>query len=272
MVDITDEELNAIEQIISKAIEINTIINGQDLCKYIREKIPNIIEKNSYLTEVGLRKTINILLDDKFNFNGNVIAAYNDDTNSSTLLNNYLNSKESFNISELENFIQGLNIMIPWDKLYKNFIRLNETDFIRQDDNLFGDIDLVDSFLDRCIQRDYISFNELPPYTTFPNIKYMWNEFLLESFISCYSTKYKLLHKSYTKTGVFGAIVKRTAKHIQSFDDLIIHVLADSLELSSQMECQIFLREMNYTVRADLSNIEEIMIKVRELRNSRENI
>lgn len=99
----------------------------------------------------------------------------------------------------------------------------------------------------------------------FPTICVQWNGYVLESYIYKYSKKFKLLHASFSASGVFGAVVRQDSG-IENYQELIIDVLAHSSQWSEKNSALELLVEQGYQQRKRYADIEKIVHEAKLLR------
>ena len=124
----------------------------------------------------------------------------------------------------------------------------------------------VDDVIDRLCPGEYIAFKDFELYSSLPYCGLEWNSFLLESYVAKFSRKFKLIHPRYNQDVVPGAIVKREVA-INDFEDFLANIVGRS-EVQLNKEAVLnFLQEKGYIARRRMSNIENLIIKARLVRN-----
>ena len=83
-----------------------------------------------------------------------------------------------------------------------------------------------------------------------------------------FSAKYKLLHATYNESSCVGAIVKRSS-NIETWDDLLINILADSGISLKKEEALEYLYEEGYLAQKRYAGIEKVLVKANEMRNQK---
>lgn len=106
-------------------------------------------------------------------------------------------------------------------------------------------------------------------FALFPESSFPWTEYLLEQYVAFYSEKFYLMHGNYNKNCAVGAIVRKACR-FDSFDDLVTDILAHN-DVSLQKKAVLdYLAENGYIARRSYTNIEELMINARAMRNQKE--
>lgn len=264
---ISDDELEDISRIICQEIENKHFISGNELIDFIKKKYPYFIEKNAMLSDKGLRGVIAYKLNETYSFKGNIISKKGQNLSMKEVFGNFCKKKESFTLDELKVLKQELKTVIYFETVYENSLRISKTQFVSKRYANFIP-DETDKAIDRFCPNDYIPISKVSYFGTFPYAGFQWNSFLLEHYVAMYSPNYKLIHLNYNENICVGAIVKKTS-NISSMDDLIIDVLArNKLPLQKEQSLN-YLCEEGYLGRRTYTNIEQLLIKAKELRNQK---
>lgn len=267
-VHFSDEELDDIAVIIADAIDEKEFLSGNELVDAIQSKYPYTYEKNSTFSVVGLRDAIKYHLSNKFSFSGNIISRLGSSLTMSDVFADFCRSHDSFTLDELNVLAAELGTVIYFDPVYENSLRISLEKFVSKQRAHFL-VPETDAALDRFCTGDYISIGKVSGYGLFPNAGFPWNEYLLEHYTAAYSDKYSLLHIGFNANKCVGAIVKKSAS-FETFDDCIVHVLANSsITLEKQTALQ-YLCDEGYIARRIYTNIEELLIRATAQRNRKE--
>lgn len=259
IVHLSDEELDGIDEIIQRTIDERDFIGGNELYDAIRAKYPYIIDENLTLSMYGFRDALKAKLGDRFSFKGNIISRSGQKLSMEDVFAKFARSHDAFTLSELQCLADNLSTPIYFDVIYENSLRISRERFVAKTAAHFP-VEAMDEALDRICAGKYISLLEATNFGAFPDAGFPWNSFLLEHYVANYSQKYTLLHRDFNGTKCAGAIVKRTAG-IDSFDDLIVDLLANNqIEMKKAPVLQ-FLSDKGYLARRQYSEIESLMIK-----------
>lgn len=259
IVHLSDEELDGISEIIQRTIDEKNFIGGNELYDAIRAKYPYIIDENHTLSMYGFRDALKAKLGDKFSFKGNIISSSGQELSMADVFAKYARSHDTFTLSELQSLANNLATPIYFEAIYENSLRISRDQFVAKTAAHFP-VEAMDEVLDRICMGKYIPLLEATNFGAFPYVGFPWNIFLLEHYVASYSQKYMLLHSSFNGTECAGAIVKRSAG-IDSFDDLIVDLLANNqIEMKKAPVLQ-FLSDKGYLARRRYSEIESLIIK-----------
>lgn len=264
---ITDEELEAIADIIAAAIDEKEFISGTELYQAVKAKYPYTIENNSEISVYGFRDAIKYRLGNRFSFNGNIISRKGQALTMQDVFADFSKNRDSFTLDELNVLAGEMGTQIYFDPVYANSLRVSQTQFVSKDRAAFH-VEETDSAIDCFCTGSYLGVRKIKSFVIFPEAGFPWNSYLLQHYVSNYSKKYKLIHNGFNANSSDGAIVKRNAG-IDSFDDLVITALADSdIDLNKKSALQ-YLCDEGYLARRRYSSIEQILIKANALRNNK---
>ena len=268
IVHLSDEELDGIAEIIQRTIDEKDFIGGNELYDAIRAKYPYIIDENHALSMYGFRDALKAKLGDKFSFKGNIISRSGQELSMADVYAKYARSHDTFTLSELQSLANNLATPIYFEAIYENSLRISRDQFVAKTAAHFP-VEAMDEALDRICMGKYIPLLEATNFGAFPYVGFPWNIFLLEHYVASYSQKYMLLHSSFNGTECAGAIVKRSAG-IDSFDDLIVDLLANNqIEMKKAPVLQ-FLSGKGYLARRRYSEIESLIIKANAQRQRKD--
>lgn len=268
IVHLSDEELDGISEIIQRTIDEKDFIGGNELYDVIRAKYPYIIDENHALSMYGFRDALKAKLGDKFSFKGNIISRSGQELSMADVFAKYARSHDTFTLSELQSLANNLATPIYFEAIYENSLRISRDQFVAKTAAHFP-VEAMDEALDRICTGKYIPLPEAKNFGAFPYVGFPWNSFLLEHYVASYSQKYMLLHSGFNGTECAGAIVKRSAG-IDSFDDLIVDLLANNqIEMKKAPVLQ-FLSDKGYLARRRYSEIESLIIKAKAQRQRKD--
>lgn len=266
-VALSDDELNDIAEIIQYSIDEKQFISGKELIDSIKKKYPHIIDQNALISDKGLRDAIGYKLKSKFSFKGNIISSQGQSLSMMEVFADFCKHKESFTLDELKILKIELNTVIYFDAVYENSLRISKNEFVSKAQAKFR-LKETDAAISRFCTGDYIAIKGINQFSLFPDAGFNWNSYLLEHYVAKYSPDYKLIHTNYNEGVCVGGIVKKIS-NIDTFDELVIDVLAKSgLPLQKETALQ-YLCDEGYLARRSYSGMEQLLIKAKELRNQK---
>ena len=266
--DLTEEELENIAAIIASAIEEHEFISGNELYAAIRIKYPYTFERNAAFSVIGWRDALKYKLANRFSFVGNIISRDGTSLSMSNVFAEYGKGRQRFSLEELEQFAESIGTGIYFNALYTNVIRISHQWFVSKNNASFSVLE-TDRVLERFCDGSYMPISSVSEFAVFPDASFPWTEYLLEQYVAFFSEKFYLLHGNYNKNCAVGAIVRKTC-HFDSFDELVIDILAHSDIPLRKKEVLDYLAENGYIARRSYTNIEALMIKARAVRNQKE--
>lgn len=264
IIEFTNREIAKIEQWISDSISQNEYISGKELASLVDRYLPEIHERYTFLTELGLRDTIAYKLRGKFSFKRKIISKYGEDLNMDKVFANFGKNHAPFSMEQLTALKDELGTTIYFDSLYRYAMRISKNEFISRDYADF-DISATDDAIEQFCKGDFISLQEISLFGGFPSCGYAWNSYLLEYYVMYFSRKFKLLHTNFNMSSSVGAIVRRNTE-IESFDDVIIRALAQSNIALNIDDALNYLCENGFLARRNYSAIDNIVSQARAYR------
>lgn len=267
IVDLSKYEIDKIKTVIENELNKKNFISSAEVWNNVNKKYPSMLEPYPYLTTLGLRGVLASVFKGKFSFNGPIITRCGEELSLSDVFANFARNNHHFTLEQLNELKNELGSVIYFEDIYSNSIRINEDEFIAFADNIF-DVEKVDTAIDVLCPEGFTSITGIFPFSGFPYCGYSWNCWLLESYLTHFSKKFRLLHSSYNANNCVGAVVKKEM-NITTFDDLLALVLANSnlSKLDKQTALQ-YWTESGYLARRSYSNVEKTIIKANHMRRT----
>lgn len=264
IIEFTDSEIARIEQWISDSITQNEYMSSKELTSLIDRYLPEIHERYTFLTELGLRDTIAYKLRGKFSFKSKIISKYGEDLNMDKVFTRFGKNHTPFSMEQLNALKDELGTTIYFDSLYRCAMRVSKNEFVSRDYADF-DISATDDVIGQLCTGDFISLKDVTLFGGFPSCGYTWNSYLLEYYIMYFSEKFKLLHTSFNMNSSVGAIVKKNAG-IETFDDVLVKALAESSIALITDDALNYLCESGLLARRSYSTIDNIVSRAKTYR------
>lgn len=145
---------------------------------------------------------------------------------------------------------------------FDSMVRIDKDTFAHRDLISF-DVDATDRAIALYVKNNIYPIADIPSFISFPYIEgYSWNVFLLDSFCSHYSKRYRTMGGP-AQSDIIGAIYPVTM-NINNYSDLLAQVAANSgLELTDEIISDYFSKH-KYLLRK--SNINEVLAKAQKIR------
>ena len=264
IVEFTTDEMIKIVKWINEAIADKEYMGGKELVDLIGRNLPDIHERYSFLTWLGLRDVLRYKLRDEFSFKGKIISAYGKELSMIKVFENFAKSHEYFTLDQLNTLKTELDTPIYFDAVYENSLRINKEEFVSKDKAKF-DVTATDFAIEMFCTGDFVSIKDVNLFGGFPNAYFSWNAFLLQHYVANYSKKFKLLHAGFTANKPVGAIVKRNSS-LDTFDDVVIRAVAESNVSLNSNSILEFLCASGYLARKSYGKMDELISQANLLR------
>ena len=261
-------ELAYLSSLMNEELSYHSHITDVRLMQLIAEKCPSIAINTDGYTTYGLRNCLGYILRDQFAFNGPIITLKGKELSMADVFTEFAKDHEVLSVDELSALSNEMNIVIYWDSVLSEMIRVSATELVRKDQIKF-DVEAIDENLDGICPGDYIPLPEVNLFLYFPNIGYPWNSYLLESYLFSCSKKFRLLHSSFIKTGVYGAMVRKDAD-VPDYRYLLVDVLSKSNALDSTKEALQYIVDKGYQQRRRYEGIEAVIQEAKLIKEQRE--
>lgn len=265
---VSADELAHLSSLMNEELSYHSHITDVRLMQLIAEKCPSIAINTDGYTTYGLRNCLGYILRDQFAFNGPIITLKGKELSMSDVFTEFAKDHEVLSVDELSALSNEMSIVIYWDSVLSEMIRVSATELVRKDQIKF-DVEITDEILDGMCPGDYVPLPEINLFLYFPNIGYPWNSYLLESYLFSCSRKFRLLHSSFIKTGVYGAMVRKDAD-FQDYRSLLVDVLSKSNALDSTKDALQYIVDKGYQQRRRYEGIETVIQEAKLIKEQRE--
>lgn len=279
---INEAETEAIAEQIEKDIAESGRSSLWKLVETDYDKIPAIVsvkKKNEWAKTMGLCNVLIYKLSHRFSFSKKdkfALPLDSGEQNSplfSTLLDFCGERGAGFTYSEIEEKTKemGVSPQIYLEKLAPYCIRVNDETFKPLASVCF-DVEGTDKAIATYYcQGDYLPIGSITDFSFLPCFaenEYIWNSRLLESYLLTRSEHFAFVHNGpLNKKTVCGAIVKRGTPYDEDFFAVVCHAVATSgVELDKENVLN-FLAEKSYIRQTSYKEIDNLLIKSKELRN-----
>lgn len=261
-------ELAYLSSLMNEELSYHSYITDVRLMQLIAEKCPSIAINTDGYTTYGLRNCLGYILRDQFAFNGPIITLKGKELSMADVFTEIAKDHEVLSVDELSALSDEMSTVIYWDSVLSEMIRISATELLRKDQIKF-DVEAIDEILDGMCPGDYVPLSEINLFLCFPNIGHPWNSYLLESYLFGFSRKFRLLHSSFIKTGVYGAMVRKDAD-FQDYRALLVDVLSKSNALDSTKEALQYIVDKGYQQRRRYEGIEAVIQEAKLIKEQRE--
>ncbi|MCD8297646.1 MAG: hypothetical protein LUC88_08740 [Prevotella sp.] len=269
---ISEKELNKISQIIDNLLAKYEFISSDELISAIKTSVPNVLNNNSCISPLGIRKALSVYLADKFSFNSALICKLGQNIKPKDTILNYAKTHETFTLAEINNVVKSANTVLNFHlaSILKYSIRIDENHFCAKQDVDF-DIKGIDGVIEKFFygNKDFIPLRQIKNFSVFPENKFPWNGRLLESFLLTRSNSFSLLYAEFLNiNNICGAVVKKSKCIDMSFDEVIAKALAESKTELTDTECLNFLVDEGYIVQKKYKRIDSVIAMAESFRRN----
>jgi len=269
--EVTEDDKLLLDDIIRYEIK-DGFISLKKLLDVLKMQAQEFIQKNNITNYICLRDILKYYFGDDFGFQYTFIGRKNEEMSGVVATRNFLADKERFKLSELFDFI-GENDLPKHYELFikeasKEFIRINEQDFIKKTDFAISDLDIknIEEVIQKYLTNGYFAINKIDSFAIFPTIYFQWNSFLLKSIIETYCYGYEIFDFSRSVTKPSGVIVSKMAGY-KNFDEILIDVIAEQNKyhpFQSINDAQEYLYENAYIAQKKYKNFEVIFSSAKQ--------
>ena len=225
IVDLSEPELEVIAGIIRTEIHSKGYMTGTELWEKLENLFPECTNRYSHLPLIGFRDALKHKFFGLFNFQGNIISSVDDPIRMADIFAGFCKGRSSFTLADLDRLRADADApSIYFEPVYENSVRISQDNFVSQDSVSF-DIDAVDEAIGRFCHGEFIAIADITSFAAFPTMEVQWTSYLVETFVSKYSKKFKLLHNQYNATVCAGAILRADAK-LYDYNQVLATVLA----------------------------------------------
>lgn len=265
---VSAEELARLSHALNEELSYRSYITESRLMELIKEKCPGLAINTEEYTSYGLRNCLGYLLRDQLTVNGPVITARGRALNAADVFSEFAKGHEVLSLNELEELSEGIGTGIYWHAVLTEMIRVSADKLVRKD-RVHFDVDATDEVLERLCPGEYIPLKEANLFLQFPPMGYPWNSFVLESYVYSCSRKFRLVNVSFSKSGAYGAIVRRDAP-IEDYRALLVDALSKSNALTSPKEALQYIVDKGYQNSRRYDGIDGVLREARARKTMRE--
>lgn len=267
MAELTEEELDKIADFIQEELDEQGYMIGDWIQRKLQQLYPEIAERLSFLTLLGVREAVAYKLRDRFTFSGPVITPKGKAMNMIDVFAMYCERRAPFTLEELSAFAKECDSTIYLGTVHQHCTRISEEEFV-PNGTVQWNIPHVDAAISLHCTGKYVSLKRIQFFDAFPFVGYPWNSYLLEQYVATVSKEFMLMHSTYAKNTTSGAIVRRDAG-FEHFNDVLVDVLVSAPLVLEKAPCLEYLASEGYITRKKLSNIAEIITRAKALRSQK---
>ena len=261
----TEEELNAISQLIQEVIDEHVYMFSNELLSLIKTKMGALYERIKDFGDLGIRNAIERKLGDKFRFSGNIVTKHGSNIDNYSVFKAFAEAERYFKLSSVIQLKEQIGVgVIYFEAINEVASRINEQDFVPTETLTF-DSQTIDCVIEQFISQEMCSIKNACNFAVYPATCYPWTNYLLETYVAKFSNKFKLIHGSYAEGSSVGAIVKISSP-INSMDDVVVSFLTRRTDIDTPAEALSSLVDEGYIARRRYKGIDELLTKAKAKR------
>ncbi|MCM1529334.1 MAG: hypothetical protein NC093_04985 [Alistipes sp.] len=262
---ISAEEKIALIRAMRSTISAKCFLVAKDLRDIFREACPSSAMDSEQYKDYSIRNILKVLLRDEFEFSSSVITEKGNQLDYGQVFRNYAADRERVTLNELLELKKELGLpVIYWDDVFKEMIRISDTEMVRKGTVQF-DTAAVDRVLEEMYPDEYTPLKDITLFLNLPPTSVRWNGFLLESFLREYSEKFQLVQLSIAQDDYYGVMLKCSSP-LKNYADVAADMLARNYDWSDEKSALQLLKKMNFQQRAKNTSISAIIKTAKQKR------
>ena len=261
------EELRELRQMIQASLDDRSFLTGHDLMQLVETRLPDILERYPYLTEMGLRDRVAYDLNGMFSFRGSLISERGATLSVKDVFARFASKHDHFTMADLDALKEDLAAQIDFPSVYQHALRISQDEFVSKRLAHF-DIEATDDVLEHLCVGEELPLCDITFWGSFPDAGYPWNSFLLQHYVADFSRRFRLMCNGYTVDTPTGIIV-RQASQVQDFDDALTELLARSEIVLEEKGALRYLQSKGAIARKKYSRIAYVVERAKNERGKK---
>lgn len=257
------EDAVLIENMLNECFLSKEYIPNAELFPLIQKNLPQIADNVSGINVSGLFNIVEYYLKERFSFSKSIISPKGKTIDNRVLFRRFSSEREHFSLAELDAFASELSTPIYWEStMAGGAVRISANEFVNRSQIHF-DVEAIDKVLENICPGDYLSFYQVPKgmFVLLPSCGYPWNGYLLSSYVYGFSRVFRMSYNSLGKTGYYGAMVRKNCKELDTYEKLIVRVLADDNTWKTQADALNMIVNQGYQATRKLKGIENMIVQ-----------
>ena len=246
--------VSGIEINMSDVADARTLIE-EEIAKHGFVSLGNInfnrtIGDNPLLSESAIRDAFFVkVLAREYNKKGQIITRTSESTSANDIMRKSCRSLTRATLEELDDLEKSItgrvrNTILPI--AFETMVRTDRDSFV-SDELVDFDIEAIDNALDLFVGKNITPIKAVSSFNSFPYVGQPWTLYLLESYVSRFSRRYKISGGP-ARTGNVGAIYPSELV-LTNYGELLAHVLADSTLDLNENEAADYLIRAGFVLR-----------------------
>lgn len=244
----------------------NDYLQAVDLPSLLQKRLPSIADDLSGMNYMAVFHIVAYYLENRFSFTKAIVAPKGSDIDFTDLFRRFSAGRDTFTLADLEALASELKLPIYWESTYAGgAVRISKTEFVNKRFVRFN-VDATDEMLKAFCPGDYLPLMAVSSAMMMhlPSCGYPWNEYLLQSYVYCFSKVFMLCYSSFGKMGAYGSMVRRDCKAIDDYASLIERVLTDDDTWETTADALNLLVRRGYQALRRYKGIDDVVAKARQ--------
>lgn len=260
------EDVQNIGDVIMRELEVKPMVRSNEIKGLLQRELPGMADDLAPYENVALINLLRYHLSDRFSFTATIITARGEKININDQFETFARERDRFTLGELEAVANENGTGIYWETVLQEAVRINQEELVNRS-NIHFDVDAIDAVLDEFCPGKYEGLKQLPDALLFhlPTCGYPWNKYLLYSYLFAFSKRFMLCYRSLSKSGYFGAIVRRGCG-IEEYKDLVEQILINSDGWTTTADALQLLVDGGYQEYYRYKRIDAIVARVKDRR------
>lgn len=263
---LTREDAGKIGDMLDEYFLSSNYVQSFNLVPLLKINLPGIADDLSGMNYIAIFNIVAYYLRNRFSFTKSIISPRGSSIDFTDLFKSFAAERDTFTLADLETLANELKLPIYWESTYAGgAVRVNKTDFVNKRLMNF-DVDTIDEILQDFCPSDYLPLMAVSSAMMMhlPSCGYQWNGYLLQSYVAGFSKVFRLSYSSFSKTGYYGAMVRRSCKTISNYGSLIERVLTDDDTWETTTDALDVLVEHGYQALRKYKGIDTAAEKARQ--------
>lgn len=270
--DIAKEEQDEIRRFAERKINEHGYVSLADF------PLNELIERNYELSRAAVHTCVyQICLTGDYDQHGRIIITRKGDVpNILSIIEDHCRSLDHCSLEDLLDFERGISRWIPMQAGYNVMVRTDANTFVAEHFVRFKTT-VIDNAIEQFMNgADYLPLKSFTTFVMFPYCGQDWNLFLLESYAFRFSELFQYKAGAINSQNV-GVIIRKNSplvkashtKYDKDYDKILVDAIAKS-NISLEEDCILkFLFDEGYIAKRFKSNIKELLMQAKFLRERR---
>lgn len=269
------EDISGISEVLREAFNNKESLTDNEAYGMLSEKFKCVFDENNIDNSFKLFSILEYLLSKEYYFRRPYILKDKprEAVSAVYLMKKLFNNNAYVTLEELKEFCNNIKLndstrMQSINNLLKDTVEVEKETYILKD-SFEVDEDVIENFkeilLNKIDEKGYIALNTIEDYSTFPNIQYEWNTYILRDICEHYIPEVKELKRQFYDKRYPAPVIVRESSKMNELLDLIIDILKNEFEEGIEVnELSCYLKENNIiydSIPFEIYNCEEIIVE-----------